>query len=161
MGKKWVIFVDALTALSVVAIIVNYAYPNIGGMQKTEIYVFDLFVVIMLATDFCNRARKSKQPMAKFLIWNWYEFPSMLPLILFSALEHEFLIGVVVRSVRLIGLFRIIHLFSKTIPIFEGNRLVYVMAFALTAVFLGALAEYFVESSIQGTKINPFGDALW
>ncbi len=161
MGKKWGLFVDALTALSVAAIIVSYVYPNLTSPQKTEIYVFDLFVVIMLAADFWNRARKSEQPLPKFLIGNWYEFPSLLPIILFSTLEHEFVIGMVTRSIRLIGLFRIIHLFSKTITIFEGNRLMYVMVFAITAVFLGALAEYLAESSIEGTKINTFGDALW
>lgn len=160
MGTKWIIFVDVLTALSVVAIIVSYAYPNLTRQQTTEIYVFDLFVVILLAADFYSRSRKSKLPLSKFLIKHIYELPSMLPLVLFSTLEHEFLIGMIVRSIRLIGLFRIIHLFSKTITIFEGNRLMYIMAFALTSVFLGAFAEYIVESSIQGTKINTFGDAL-
>ena len=161
MGTKWVIFVDVLTALSVVAIVVSYAYPNLTRQQATEIYVFDLFVVILLAADFYSRSRKSELPLPKFLIKHGYELPSMLPLVLFSTLEHEFLIGMIVRSIRLMGLFRIIHLFSKTITIFEGNRLMYVMAFALTSVFLGAFAEYIVESSIQGTKINTFGDALW
>ena len=161
MKKKWRIFVDLLTALSVVAFVISYIYPNLSSPQRYGLYVFDMFVVIILAADFYNRVRKSKQHLSKFLIENWYEFPSMLPLILFSTLEHEFVIGMVVRSIRLIGMFRIIHLFSKTITIFEGNRLMYVMVFALTVVFLGALAEYLVESSVQGTKINTFGDALW
>jgi len=37
----------------------------------------------------------------------------------------------------------------------------YIIAFAFISVFLGAFAEYIVESSIQGSKINSFGDALW
>jgi hypothetical protein len=37
----------------------------------------------------------------------------------------------------------------------------YIMVFASTAILLGAFGEYMVESSIEGTKINTFGDALW
>jgi voltage-gated potassium channel len=66
-----------------------------------------------------------------------------------------------VRSIRLIGLFRIIHLFFRTVTIFESNRLMYIMAFAFTSVFVGAFAEYIVETSVHDSKINTFGDALW
>jgi voltage-gated potassium channel len=161
MGKKWKIFVDVLTALSVVAIIVNYIYPNLSSPQKTEIYAFDLFVVLILAVDFYNRYKKSELPLRKFLIKHWYELPSMLPLILFSAFEQETIIGPAVRSIRLLRLFRIIHLFFRTLTIFEGSRLMYIMVFAFTAILLGAIGEYMVESTVEGTKINTFGDALW
>jgi hypothetical protein len=41
MEHKWRIFVDVLTALSVVAIIVDDIYPNLASPQRYEIYVFD------------------------------------------------------------------------------------------------------------------------
>jgi voltage-gated potassium channel len=37
----------------------------------------------------------------------------------------------------------------------------YIMAFAFTSVFVGAFAEYIVETSVHDSKINTFGDALW
>jgi len=161
MGKKWRIFVDVLTALSVVAIIINYIYPNLSSLQKIEIYAFDLFVVVILAADFYNRSKKSDLPLSKFLLKHWYELPSMLPLILFSTFEQEALIGPAVRSIRLLRLFRIIHLFFRTITIFEGSRFLFIMVFAFTSILLGAFGEYMVESSVEGTKIKTFGDALW
>jgi voltage-gated potassium channel len=161
MENKWRIFVDVLTALSVIAIILDYIYPNLTGLQKDEIYSFDLFVVAILAIDFYNRIKKSNMKVTNFLVKHWYEIPSMMPLLLFSTLEHEILIGTVVRSIRLLRLFRIVHLFFRTVTIFEGNRLIYIMSFAFTSILLGAFAEYLVESSAQHTKINSFGDALW
>ena len=161
MENKWRVFVDVLTALSVIAIIVDYVYSNLSIIQKDEIYIFDLFVVAILAIDFYGRIKKSTLTISKFLIKHWYEIPSMMPLVLFSTLEHEFLIATVVRSIRLLRLFRIVHLFFRTLTIFEGNRLVYIMIFAFTSILLGAFAEYIVESSVEGAKIITFGDALW
>ena len=161
MEHKWRIFVDVLTALSVVAIIVDYIYPNLASPQKYEIYSFDFFVVVILAVDFYSRSKKSELPLSKFIIKHWYEIPSMMPLILFSTLEHESLIGTAVRSIRLLRLFRIIHLFFRTLTIFEGSRLMYIMVFAFASILLGAFGEYLVESSADGTKISTFGDALW
>ena len=161
MENKWRIFVDILTALSVVAIIIDYIYPNLASPQRYEIYSFDFFVVVVLAVDFYSRSKKSELPLSKFIIKHWYEIPSMMPLILFSTLEHESLIGTAARSSRLLRLFRIIHLFFRTLTIFEGSRLMYIMVFAFASILFGAFGEYLVESSAEGTKINTFGDALW
>jgi voltage-gated potassium channel len=161
MENKWRIFLDIMTTISVIAIVIDYNYPHLSSVQKNIIYTFDLFVVSLLAIDFYNQLKKSGQSLSKYIVKHWYEIPSMMPLILFSTLEHQFLIGTVVRSIRLIGLFRIIHLFFRTVTIFESNRLMYIMAFAFTSVFVGAFAEYIVETSVHNSKINTFGDALW
>jgi voltage-gated potassium channel len=161
MENKWRIFLDIMTTISVIAIVIDYNYPHLPAVQKNTIYIFDLTVVSLLAIDFYNQLKKSEQSLSKYIINHWYEIPSMMPLILFSTLEHQFIIGTLVRSIRLIGLFRIIHLFFRTVTIFESNRLMYIMAFAFTSVFVGAFAEYIVETSVHNSKINTFGDALW
>jgi voltage-gated potassium channel len=161
MQNKWRIFLDIMTTISVIAIIIDYNYPNLAPIQRNLIYIFDLFVVVLLAIDFYNQLKNSGQSLFKYLYKHWYEIPSMMPLILLSTLEHHLIIGIVVRGIRLMGLFRIIHLFFRTVTIFESNRLMYIMAFAFASVFLGAFAEYIVESSIHNSKINTFGDALW
>jgi len=161
LENKWRIYVDILTAISVVAIIVDWLYPNLSIMQKNVIYAFDLFVVAILAIDFYNKLKKSDLPISKFLLSYWYEVPAMVPLILLSTLEHEFVIGAITRSIRLLSLFRIILLFFRIVTIFEQNRLMYIMIFAFASILLGAFAEYEIESPIQGTKIITFDDALW
>jgi voltage-gated potassium channel len=161
MQNKWRIFLDIMTTISVIAIIIDYNYPNLAPIQRNLIYIFDLFVVVLLAIDFYNQLKNSGQSVFKYLHKHWYEIPSMMPLILLSTLEHHLIIGIVARGIRLMGLFRIIHLFFRTVTIFESNRLMYIMAFAFASVFLGAFAEYIVESSIHNSKINTFGDALW
>lgn len=160
MKSKWRIFVDVMTAISVISLIIFYVVPNLETIQKNSIYIFDLFVVILLVIDFYNQFKKSGLSLSKYVIKNWYEIPSMIPLIFFSALETHFIIEAI-GGIILIGLFRIIHLFFRTARIFENNKVLYVLVFAFMAVFLGAVAEYFAESSNPDSKINTFGNALW
>lgn len=159
--EKWRIFVDVITILSVIFIVVDYSYPNINEYQKIFIYSYDLFVVVILGIDFYRRYKKSKLPFSKFILRHWYELPSMMPLILFSTLEHEYVFGTALRSIRLLRLFRIIHLFFRTLTIFEGNKFVYILIFAFSSILVGAFAEYIVESASPDTKITTFGDAVW
>lgn len=149
------------TAISVVAIIVDYLYPILSFLQKTEIYFYDLFVVAVLAVDFYDKIKKSTLPMSKFLIGHWYEIPAMMPLILFSTLEHEFVIGAIARSIRLLSLFRFILLFLRVVSIFEEYKLMYIMILASMSILLGAFAEYQIESTAQGITIHTFDYALW
>ena len=65
----------------------------------------------------------------------------MLSLILFYTLEHESIIGTAFRSIGLLRLFRIIHLFFRTLTIFEGSRLMYILVFAFASILLGAFGE--------------------
>src|SRR6476469_9737206 len=159
--EKWRIFVDVITLLSVVFIVIDYSYPDITEYQKIFIYSFDLFVVIVLIWDFIQRYKKSEMSFLKFTLKHWYEIPSMMPLILFSTLEHEFVIGSALRSFRLLRLFRIIHLFFRTISIFEGSKIMYILIFAFSSIMFGAYAEYVVEFAAPESKISSFGDALW
>jgi len=69
--------------------------------------------------------------------------------------------GAGIRSLRLIRLFRLIQLFSRTLKLFEGRRIVYIIAFSTMAVSLGAVAEYLVESTDPEAKITNLEDAFW
>ena len=69
--------------------------------------------------------------------------------------------GAGIRSLRLIRLFRLIQLFSRTLKLFEGRRIVYIVAFSTMAVSLGAVAEYLVESTDPEAKITNLEDAFW
>src|SRR5262249_24090885 len=65
------------------------------------------------------------------------------------------------RSLRLIRLFRVIHLLSRIMVIFRESRLIYLAIFSSTVIITGAVGEYIVESPVKYAKITNFGDALW
>jgi hypothetical protein len=81
MENKWRIFLDIMTTISVIAIVIDYNYPHLVTVQKNTIYIFDLIVVSLLAIDFYNQLKKSGQSLSKYIIKHWYEIPSMMPLI--------------------------------------------------------------------------------
>jgi voltage-gated potassium channel len=86
----------------------------------------------------------------------------MLPPILFVTIEQDqSLIGAGIRSLRLVRLFRIIQLFFRTLKLFEGRRMLYIVALSTMAVTLGAVAEYLVESTDPTAKITNIPDAFW
>jgi voltage-gated potassium channel len=145
-----------LTATSVLVILLQYALP-LTQTQTQFIYIFDLIIVGILAADFYNRARKEEK-VFKFILKNFYEIPAMTPLILFVPFGGQGVIGAVFRLTRM---FRVIHLFHRSLKILEGKRLLYIIVFASMAITIGAVCEYMVESSAQGTRIHNLGDAFW
>ena len=82
----------------------------------------------------------------------------MTPLILFVPFGGQGVIGAVLRLTRM---FRVIHLFHRSLKILEGRILLYIIVFASMAITIGAVCEYMVESSAQGTRIHNLGDAFW
>ncbi|MDW0315371.1 MAG: ion channel [Nitrososphaeraceae archaeon] len=82
----------------------------------------------------------------------------MTPLILFVPFGGQ---GVIAAVFRLTRMFRVIHLFHRSLKILEGRRLLYIIVFASMAITIGAVCEYMVESSAQGTRIHNLGDAFW
>ena len=82
----------------------------------------------------------------------------MTPLILFVPFGGQ---GVIAAVFRLTRMFRVIHLFHRSLKILEGRRLLYIIVFASMAITIGAVCEYMVESSAQATRIHKLGDAFW
>ena len=160
MHKKFELFVTILAALSVVVILLQYVFV-LSANQLLAIYIFDLVVVIILAFDFYIRMKASKESYSKFVLKHWYEIPAMIPLLAFALVENQTIIGAASRSLRLIRLFRIIHLFFRTMRILEGTRFLYLVMFSAMAITFGAIGEYIIESSVQGAKITNLGDAFW
>jgi voltage-gated potassium channel len=129
VNKKTELFVSIITLVSVAVILLPLAY-SLTSTQLNIIYIFDLIVVVILATDFYIGLRESGQGL-RFLLTHRYEIPAMLPLILFAALEQDpGFIGAAIRSLRLVRLFRIIQLFFRTLKLFEGRRILYIIAFS-------------------------------
>ena len=89
--------------------------------------------------------------------------PDHIPLVFFRLIESNHFYDFALRSLRLVRLFRLIILFSRSARIVEStnNRVLYTNLLSSTAVTNGALALYFQESSVEGTKITSLGDAFW
>jgi hypothetical protein len=83
------------------------------------------------------------------------------PLILFAIVEQDqSFIGATIRGLRLVRLFRIVHLFLRTLRIFEGRRILYIIIFSTMTLTFGAIGEYLVESPYPNAKITNIGDAF-
>jgi voltage-gated potassium channel len=160
VNKKAELFVSIITLVSVIVILIPSIYP-LTSTELDIIYIFDTVVVAILAVDFYIRLRESGQG-SRFILTHFYEIPAMLPLVLFAFLEQDpTFIGAAIRSLRLIRLFRLVQLFFRTLKLFEGRRIVYIIVFSAMAVSLGAVAEYLVESTDPEAKITNIGDAFW
>lgn len=160
MNKKIELSVSIITLVSVIAILIPAVY-SLTPPELHAIYIFDMIVVVILGVDFYIRLRESGQG-SRFILTHCYEIPAMLPMILFAALEQDqSFVGAGVRSLRLVRLFRIVQLFFRTLKLFEGRRVLYIITFSTMAVSLGAVAEYFVESGNPEAKITNLEDAFW
>lgn len=156
------IIVTILIAASVLFIGVDYLY-SLPGYQQIGIYIFDLAVVVILAKEFYSRMKRSNEQKIKFLVKHVYEIPAMLPLFLFGIIEAQTLITTnpTIWDLEVIRLFRLLHLFFRTIVIFREHIFLSVITFTFGAIISGAFALYLVEANVAGSKIASLGDALW
>jgi voltage-gated potassium channel len=161
MKQKIELIIIVLTALSVFVIIFDYIF-NPSGTLLTIIYVFDFAVVVILALDFYFRAKESPNKR-RFILTHCYEIPALVPMVVFGLLESDPIYDVAFRSLRLVRLFRLIVLFSRSARVVEStnNRILYTILLSSMAVTIGAIAIYFEESNVEGTKITSLGDAFW
>jgi voltage-gated potassium channel len=148
--------ISALSAISVVVILLDFLYA-LEDATKIAIYIFDAGVVAILTIDFYKRYKKSNEGW-KFLIKHWYELPAMLPVFVLAFVETQLVIG---AAVRLLRLFRIIHLFFRATSILESSRFAEIIAFAGGVIIIGGIAGFLVESQAPGTEMPTLGDGLW
>jgi len=157
--RTFELFVTIMTAISVMMILDDYIY-KLSEDQKLALYLFDFVVVVILAFDFYIRMRASGQGW-RFILKHWYEIPAMLPLFAFSLIESYTLVAAIARTLRLIRLFRLIHLFFRATTVFAHTKFLYALVFTSSAIIVGAIGEYIVESPVKDAKITSIGDALW
>jgi voltage-gated potassium channel len=156
------ILVSALTAVSVGIIIYQLIY-NPTKIIEVEVYLFDSIVTAILIIDFYLRMKESKENKRTFIIKHLYEIPALIPLVIFGFFESYSFLNVVFRLLRLIRLFRIIHLYSRLLSFSAqtNNRLLYIVAVSGMAVSGGAIGLFLVEGNISNSKVTSLGDAFW
>jgi len=163
INQKVELFVSVITSASIIVILIPYIF-SLSDYLMQLIYLFDFFVVAILAIDFYRRLRNSKERPAKFILNHWYEIPAMIPFVFFAVIPEQgkqTFLGASTRSFRLVGLFMILYLFFRTLKTFEGRRLLYIIIFSSMAISFGAICEYLVESPNPGANITTIGEAFW
>lgn len=162
VSKRRELLVTTVTAVSVSLIVFQLVYDL---PQSTEyiIYAFDLIVVGILIIDFYLRMKDSNENKRIFIIKHLYELPALIPLVVFAMFENSTYLNISFRLLRLIRLFRILHLSSRILSISTqtNNRLIYIILVSVMAVSSGALGLYFVEEKAPDTKVTNVGDAFW
>lgn len=156
---KWLdIIVASLTVISLVIVLIDYILTLSAG-QKIIIYLFDLGVVICLAWDFSNRIKDSPH-RASYIIKHWYEFPAMLPLILYTVVDTSTLMGVIIHNLRFITFFRLIRLYNL-LALIGGSEFIYLAGFSIFTIVFGAIGIYLVEPGNPNANIKNLDDAFW
>ena len=152
------IVIALLTVVSLVVILIDIFFP-LNAEQKTFIYIFDLVVVIVLATDYAFRVRRSSK-RSRYIMKHWYEIPAMLPLILYASADTSTLAGQVVVQFRAIAFFRLVRLYY-ILTLIQGSRFVLLSAFSIITIVFGALGVYLTEAEYAGVNIKSLSDAFW
>ena len=165
--KRFEILVLVITLASVgTALILYFTDLELKGIQLTALNVFDFIVTSVLAIDFYCRMKKSRDSHAKFILKNMYELPAMLPLILFTAIEDQLVIGAAMRSFRLLRLFRLVRLLRlanmfRATKYIDKTGFVYFLAIAGSAMIFGSVGIYAVEGGVEKSPIKTYEDAFW
>jgi voltage-gated potassium channel len=154
-------FIISLTAFSVFLILFQYFYDPLGKVL-VAVFVFDFIVSIILASDFAIRIERSKKGY-KYFLTHLYEIPAFIPLYTLTLLEANSVYGAGLKSLRLIQIFKFMHILSRTLIIMDEirNRLLYIVLLSMITVTAGAFTMYVVEHNAPSSKITNLGDAVW
>jgi voltage-gated potassium channel len=164
-SQKFELFVGLLTLSSVILALVFYIPGfELSSTQINAIYIFDLFVCVVLAFDFCVRVKVSKNGI-RYVIRHCYEIPAMIPLIVFALFEDPLFLGAAVRSIRFIRLLRLVRLFRlanlfRAAEHWKLSTFLYLVIILAASVIFGAIAIIIVEEE-NNKNIQDFEDALW
>lgn len=155
------IVISTLTTISVILISLQYI-NQLSSNYFGIILVFDGIVSIILIVDFYKRIKDSNQGY-RYFIYHIYELPSLIPLFLFVLMDTDTTVNAGLKSLRIIQLFRFLHMLSRILRIFENinNRLLYVILLTIVTVISGAMIIYLIEAPVPGSKITTLGDAFW
>ena len=137
------ITIAVLTIASIIIVFSEYLLP-LNVEQIWAMYGFDLIVTIILAGDFAYRLKSSNRRL-KFIIAHWYEFPAMIPLVVYATTDSTAVIQGTIGTLRYLALFRLVRLYNLALMI-KGSEIIMLSAVAIVTVVFGAFGIYVAES---------------
>ena len=150
--------VAVLTVASIIIVFSEYLFP-LDVEQIWAMYGFDLVVSLILATDFAFRLKSSDKRL-KFIIAHWYEFPAMIPLVVYATADSTSLIHGTIGTVRYLALFRLVRLYNLAFMI-KGSEIILLSGVAIVTIIFGAFGIYIAESPNPDASIHNLYDAFW
>ena len=152
--------IAVLTVASIIIIFSEYLFPfPLNVEQIWAMYGFDLIVSLILAADFAYRL-KSSDTRLKFVIAHWYEFPAMIPLVVYATADTTSIIQSTIGTLRYLALFRLVRLYNLAFMI-KGSEIILLSALAIVTVVFGAFGIYIAESPDPDASIHNLYDAFW
>jgi voltage-gated potassium channel len=152
------IIIAVLTVVSIIVVFVDFLFP-LSNEQRWTMYIFDLIVTGILIIDFIDRFKSSSNKVT-FLIAHWYEYPAMIPLIVYGVIDSTVLIGTAVRTIRFLAFFRLVRLYNIALMI-KGSEILLLCSLAVVTIVFGSFGIYFVESPNPEASIDNLHDAFW
>jgi hypothetical protein len=166
MRKRGDIGIALLTLADIIVLVVMY--PLLArAIETLVVYIFDAFVVAIMALGFYTRMTKSQQGRRIFILNNWYEILAMIPIALFAAARsfttHDdiIVVGIMFRALGVLYVLRLFRSIKDNLTIFGGNRTLQVFINFFLALTVTTFFFYTVEHTDQNSQINTMGDALW
>lgn len=157
--NKWInVLVSTLTVISLVLVLIDYIL-TLTETRQFLVYLFDLIVVFILAWDFSNRITASSHKTS-YILKHWYEFPAMIPLILYGFFDTSTVLGLVLHNLRFIAFFRLIRLYNL-LSLTKGSGFIVLAGFSIITVLFGAIGMYLVEPGNPNANIKNLDDAFW
>jgi voltage-gated potassium channel len=157
----------ALLSLADIIVLINMAQLLPKGAVSIAIYSFDFLVVVLIMFSFCRRMKESGQ-WKKFLSRNWYEFPGMIPIVVFalagqgSAIYDGFItVGVMLRVLAIIYLIKLSRSLEEKSRILGGHILLQMFIIFFLVLTVSSFLFYSVERTAANSQISSMGDALW
>jgi voltage-gated potassium channel len=150
--------VAVLTVTSIIIVFSEYLFP-LSVEQIWTMYGFDLIVTLILAADFASRL-KSSDTRLKFIIAHWYEFPAMIPLVLYATADSTSIVHGTIGTLRYLALFRLVRLYNLVFMI-KGSEIILLSALAIVTIVFGAFGIYLAESPNPDSTIHNLYDAFW
>ena len=149
-----------LTIASIIIVFATWLYP-LSENQLWTLYIFDLFVTAILAVDFYYRIKESDNRL-KYVLAHWYEFPALIPLIVFAYADMSPVIQETIRTTRFIALFRLIRLYNLALMM-KGSEIVLLSSLAVVTIIFGGFGFYIseVQSGDRHANVKNLNDAVW
>ena len=115
-------------------------------------------IVVLLILDFYAKLSKATAKKSHFILRNWYEIPSMIPLILFALTDPSS--GL--QYVRFIAFFRLFRLY-QLLSLLKGNggELITLAAVFGISIIFGGVGVLLAEAYDPSSNIKTLGDGVW
>jgi voltage-gated potassium channel len=108
--------------------------------------------------DFYAKLSKATEKKSHFILRNWYEIPSMIPLILFALTDPSS--GL--QYVRFIAFFRLFRLYQLiSLLKGKGGELITLAALSGIRIIFGGVGVLLAEINDPSSNIKTRGDGVW